>query len=160
MAEGSQYGPHFWHDYSRFYNVCSVNLYICYSLHQRLTSDSSTRLMIQTVFWQQMVLDMNVDTNDLANAQSAQLAGLAVGCLFFIPLTVKYGRRLTYIVSIAVLAASSWWTAYMHTKTELMLSSLLSGLAGAINETAVQMTVGWLRQSAMYFPLTLRLIDC
>ncbi|KAH6656908.1 major facilitator superfamily domain-containing protein [Truncatella angustata] len=106
-----------------------------------MTMAAFTMLMVQTVFWQQMVIDLDVDTTDLTNAQSAQLAGLAVGCLFFIPLTVKYGRRLTYLVSIAAMAASSWWMAYMHTKTELIVSSILAGLSGAINETAVQMTI-------------------
>ncbi|KAI1874387.1 hypothetical protein JX265_004595 [Neoarthrinium moseri] len=98
-------------------------------------------LMIQTVFWQQMVVDMPVTITDLSNAQSAQLAGLAVGCLFFIPLTVKYGRRPTYILSTAVLAATAWWSAKMTTLWELMVTSVVSGLAGAINETAVQMTI-------------------
>lgn len=98
--------------------------------------------MVQTVFWQQMKVDMGVSTTDLNHAQSANLAGLALGCLFFIPLTVKYGRRPSYLLSIAVLAGTTWWMSEMKTNAELMINAVLSGLAGAINETAVQMTVG------------------
>lgn len=100
-----------------------------------------TSLMVQTVFWQQMEVDMGVSTANLNNAQSANLAGLALGCLFFIPLTVKYGRRPSYLLSIAVLAGATWWTSRMKTNAELIVSAIISGLAGAINETAVQMTV-------------------
>ncbi|KAK1593449.1 major facilitator superfamily domain-containing protein [Colletotrichum navitas] len=69
-------------------------------------------------------------------AQSAQLAGLATGSIFFIPLTVKYGRRSTYLVSATVLAVVAWWTASMHTCTELIITNIITGPAGAINETA------------------------
>ncbi|KAL5386786.1 hypothetical protein PMIN02_008377 [Paraphaeosphaeria minitans] len=100
-----------------------------------------TNLMVQTVFWQQMKVDMKVSTVNLNNAQSANLAGLALGCLFFIPLTVKYGRRPSYLLSIVVLAGATWWTSKMKTNAELIVTAVISGLAGAINETAVQMTI-------------------
>lgn len=88
-----------------------------------------------------MSVDLNLTTSQLNNAQSGNLAGLAVGCIFFIPFTVKYGRRLVYIISICVLAAATWWTARIQSFAELMCTSVICGLAGAINETAVQMTV-------------------
>ena len=88
-----------------------------------------------------MSVDLDVTISQLNNAQSANLAGLAVGCIFFIPFTVKYGRRLVYIASTAVLAGTIWWTSRMETFAELITTSILAGLAGAINETAVQMTV-------------------
>jgi MFS family permease len=97
--------------------------------------------MIQTVFWQQMIVELGFSISQLNNGKSAQLAGLAIGCLVFIPLTVKFGRRSTYILSTAALAASCWWSAKMNTFAELILTNVLAGLAGAINETAVQMTV-------------------
>lgn len=99
------------------------------------------RLSTQTTFWTQMSIDMNVDYADLTNAQAVQLVGLSVGCIFVIPFTKKYGRRSTYIFSTAVLAGACWWAAYMKTDAELFVTSLLFGLAGAPNETVVQMTV-------------------
>ncbi|EKG15153.1 Major facilitator superfamily [Macrophomina phaseolina MS6] len=84
---------------------------------------------------------MGLTFEQLNNAQSANLAGLAMGCVFFIPLTKKYGRRSTYVVSTAVMAAIAWWSTYMKTTAELFLTNLFFGLAGATNETIVQMTV-------------------
>ena len=88
-----------------------------------------------------MTGDLGVTIEQLTHGQSAQLAGLAVGCIFFIPFTVKYGRRSTYIASTAVLAGASWWTSRMGSYAELIATSFISGLAGAVNETVVQMTV-------------------
>ncbi|KAJ4174752.1 hypothetical protein NW754_005174 [Fusarium falciforme] len=112
-----------------------------YGLTIAVTVAAFTNLSIQTVFWQQMTVDLGVTITQLTHAQSAQLAGLAMGCIFFIPLTIKYGRRSTYIVSTAALAAVSWWTSSISSYTELILTSIITGLAGAINETSVQMTI-------------------
>ncbi|TDZ49798.1 putative MFS-type transporter [Colletotrichum trifolii] len=115
--------------------------YLNYSLAMGVSVAAFTNLSIQTVFWQQMTVDLNVSIAQLSNAQSAQLAGLATGCIFFIPFTIKYGRRLTYLVSTAVLAGAAWWTSSMHSYAELIVTAVITGLAGAINETAVQMTI-------------------
>ncbi|KAM5354096.1 hypothetical protein ACJ41O_000746 [Fusarium nematophilum] len=112
-----------------------------YGLTVAVTVAAFTNLSIQTVFWQQMTVDMGLTISQLSNAQSAQLAGLAMGCIFFIPFTIKYGRRSTYILSTAGLAAVSWWTSRMNSYAELILTAVITGLAGAINETAVQMTI-------------------
>ncbi|KAF9769090.1 hypothetical protein IL306_013547 [Fusarium sp. DS 682] len=88
-----------------------------------------------------MTVDMGVTIQQLTNAQAAQLAGLAMGCLFFIPLAVKYGRRSSYIISTAVMAGVTWWTSKMTTNAELIITMVITGLAGAINETSVQMTI-------------------
>lgn len=99
------------------------------------------RLSIQTVFWQQMGPDLKLTFEILNNAQSANLAGLAVGCIFIIPLSKKYGRRSTYLISTVIMAAVTWWAAYMQTKAELFITQLFHGLAGAANEAIVQMTI-------------------
>lgn len=98
-------------------------------------------LSVQTRFWQQMSPELGLSFERLNNAQSANSAGLAMGCIFFIPITKKYGRRSTYVVSTAAMAAVSWWSTYMKTDAELFLTNLFYGLAGATNETVVQMTV-------------------
>lgn len=88
-----------------------------------------------------MLAEMDVSYSDLTNAQAVQLVGLAVGCIVVIPCSQKYGRRSTYIFSTAVLAGVTWWAAYMRTNSEVMVTSVLFGLAGAPNEAVVQMTV-------------------
>lgn len=97
-----------------------------------------------------MTVDMGVTITQLTYSSSAQLAGLALGCLFFIPFTIKYGRRPTYVVSCVVLAGVTWWSARMESYAELIITQIITGLAGAINETAVQMTVRHLRSIAPY----------
>jgi MFS family permease len=71
----------------------------------------------------------------------------------FIPLARKFGRRPVYLVSTAVMAAMSFWTAEMTSLGELYGTNILFGLAGATNEAIVQITVSsntsshWLVQS-------------
>ncbi|EXU95592.1 MFS transporter [Metarhizium robertsii] len=107
---------------------------------QPLVQLANMALSIQPVFWNPMTQDLGITYQDLANAQAIQLVGLASSCILFIPLTKKYGRRSTYVFSTALVAASSWWTAYMTTKVELYLTSLLYGLAASTTDTSVEMS--------------------
>ncbi|KAK7932251.1 major facilitator superfamily transporter [Apiospora marii] len=123
-----------------------------------MTIAAFTLVTIQTVFWQQISVDLDLTIPQLSNGNSVQLAGLATGCIFFVPFAVKYGRRPVYLVSIVVLAAVTWWTARMNTYAEVILTNLFTGLAGAVNETTVQMTISDLffvhqraRANACYF---------
>ncbi|KAF7523220.1 hypothetical protein G7054_g11849 [Neopestalotiopsis clavispora] len=100
-----------------------------------------TSLSVQTNFWVQMSEDMNLSYEQLNDSLSANGAGCALGCVFVIPFSKKYGRRSTYILTTAVLAAVTWWSARMTTLAELYLTNLLSGLAGSVNETVAQMTL-------------------
>jgi MFS family permease len=88
-----------------------------------------------------MVSDMNVTYAQLNNAMSVNFVGLSVGCIFFIPLEKKLGRRPVYLVSTAIMMAASFWSAWMKSLPELYISNLLYGLAGATNESIVQITV-------------------
>ncbi|PHH64240.1 hypothetical protein CDD81_4854 [Ophiocordyceps australis] len=88
-----------------------------------------------------MIVDLKTDTETLSNASAVQLAGLAIGCMFFIPFAEKYGRRSAYIISTLLVTISTWWSAYMKTGTEVYLTNALMGLAGAVNEAAIQMSI-------------------
>ncbi|KIW45113.1 uncharacterized protein PV06_03527 [Exophiala oligosperma] len=112
-----------------------------YLLVLAATLASFTGIMIQPVLWPQMVEDMKMPITAFQHGQSANLAGLATGCALFVPLTIKYGRRSTYIASVAVMAAGCWWTARRTSYAEVILTSIIIGWAGAINETVVQMTI-------------------
>lgn len=98
-------------------------------------------LIIQVNYWQLIGPELNFTLVQLSNSVSVNLVGLAMGCVFFIPLTRKYGRRPTYMISTAILAAMSFWTARMNSLVELYITNLIYGLAGATNETVVMMTV-------------------
>jgi MFS family permease len=85
--------------------------------------------------------EMEVNLQQLNNSGSTQLAGAAVGCIFFVPFAVKYGRRPVYLLSIGLMAAVSWWTSRMNTYAELLITNLLTGIFCSVNETTVQMTI-------------------
>ncbi|EFY94392.1 major facilitator superfamily transporter [Metarhizium robertsii ARSEF 23] len=107
-----------------------------FGLLTAMTMAIFTGLSIQSLFFKPLRKELHVTTGQLLTAKAILLGGEAVTCIIFIPFAKKYGRRSLYIVSTAV-----WWTAYMQTATELYLTNLLKGLAGAINETAVQMSI-------------------
>jgi len=88
-----------------------------------------------------MIVDLDVTYTQLNRATSINFVGLATGCIFFIPFAKKYGRRPVYIVSMALMLATSFWASRMHSLTELYIANLLQGLAGATNESIAEITV-------------------
>ncbi|RSL66446.1 hypothetical protein CEP53_003343 [Fusarium sp. AF-6] len=98
-------------------------------------------ITMQTIFWQQMTVDMNVSFDQLNWGVAFNSAGLAIGCFLFIPLSKKYGRRLTYVASTGVMAAVSWWSSQMSTSVEMYLTNFIFGLAGSTNEAISEMTI-------------------
>ncbi|KAB8244539.1 major facilitator superfamily domain-containing protein [Aspergillus flavus] len=100
-----------------------------------------TALSIQQIFWQLMVVDLNVTYAQLNNAMSVNFVGLAMGCVFFIPFAKKFGRRPVYLISTALMLVTSFWAAEIKTLAELYITNLLQGLAGATNEAIVQITI-------------------
>ncbi|KAJ5734461.1 MFS general substrate transporter [Penicillium malachiteum] len=100
-----------------------------------------TALSVQTIFWQQMVVDLNVTYAQLNNTMSVSFVGLSMGCVFFIPLAKKYGRRPVYIVSTILMLVTSFWTSRLQSLAELYICNLFQGLAGASNEAIVEITI-------------------
>ncbi|PHH88932.1 hypothetical protein CDD83_6865 [Cordyceps sp. RAO-2017] len=112
-----------------------------YALLTATTACIFSVLSTQPVFWSQMLEELPVKQADLNASQALQLIGTAVGCIIFVPFTRKYGRRPIYILSVAIVAAATLWSAYMNTALEIILSNVLMGLAAATNETATQMSI-------------------
>jgi MFS family permease len=77
----------------------------------------------------------------LSNSFAANLAGLAVGCIFLIPLAAMYGRRPVYLISTLVQMGTAIWQARMKTTADLIASNVVGGFAGAVSESIVQMTI-------------------
>lgn len=96
---------------------------------------------IGTVIWGDLLTDLDFSIQAETWSFGINTAGLAVGCILFIPFALKYGRRPVYIVSLAVDLATAIWQAKMQTEGDLWGTNLVSGLAGAISETIVQMTI-------------------
>ncbi|KAJ5400811.1 hypothetical protein N7465_011300 [Penicillium sp. CMV-2018d] len=91
--------------------------------------------------WGPMHTELNFSV-DILNANAAtNYGGLAVGCIFFMPLVHKYGRRPIYILSITLQFASCVLQANMTTVGHLIGSGVISGIGGAISEIIVQITI-------------------
>lgn len=86
-------------------------------------------------------MELGISYENLNNSFAANTAGLAVGCIFLIPVAIIYGRRPLYIVSTIVQFASTIWQAKMQNTGDLLGTNVLSGLAGAVSESIVQMTI-------------------
>lgn len=98
-------------------------------------------LDIGTVIWADINEDLGISFELASIGFGVNTAGLAVGCVLFIPLAMKFGRRPIYLVSIAVSLGSTIWQAKMMTAGDLLGANVVSGLAGAISETIIEMTI-------------------
>ena len=70
-------------------------------------------LDIGTVIWAKINADLGLPFEISNISFGANMTGLAVGCLLFIPFALKYGRRPVYLLSIAVSLAKAIWQARM-----------------------------------------------
>ncbi|KGO67162.1 Major facilitator superfamily domain, general substrate transporter [Penicillium italicum] len=91
--------------------------------------------------WSVMQSELNYSVNTLNANAAINYGGLAIGCIFFMPLVHKYGRRPVYIFSAALQFAACIWQAKMSTVGDLLGSGLISGIGGAISEIVVQITI-------------------
>ncbi|KAL4894705.1 major facilitator superfamily domain-containing protein [Aspergillus ambiguus] len=96
---------------------------------------------IGTVAWGPMNEELGISFENMNNSFAANLAGLGVCCIFAVPLAQKYGRRPVYLVSLLVQIAGSIWQAKVMSAWELIVSNVVTGIAGAVSEVMVQMTV-------------------
>lgn len=91
--------------------------------------------------WGPLMSDLGISQFALNASVAANYAGLAFGCLVFIPFLYKYGRRPIYLFSIALQLASCVWQGLIRTNGDIIGANLISGLGGAISETVVQITI-------------------
>ncbi|KAF9894360.1 hypothetical protein FE257_007863 [Aspergillus nanangensis] len=72
---------------------------------------------------------------------AAGLAGLAIGCIFFIPLAVMLGRKPVYIFAATVMVLANVGQALFQTRAQYLILQVIAGLAGSVNDTIIQMTI-------------------
>ena len=96
---------------------------------------------IQFVAYTQYVDDLGMTESVYTTSLALNFSGMAVGCIFLIPWTHKYGRRPIYIFSLVVQLATAIWSATLTTNTELMASNFVMCFGAAVSETVVQMTI-------------------
>ncbi|QLI64579.1 uncharacterized protein G6M90_00g027220 [Metarhizium brunneum] len=121
-----------WAAWRKHLNFSLVSFYVLLTFVQ---------LDIGFTAWGQYQDELNFSI-DLLNAGTAiNYGGLAIGCIFFVPLVHRYGRRPLYLLSTLLQLVSCVWFAVTHTRADFIGSNLLSGLGGAISETIVQITI-------------------
>lgn len=113
----------------------NFGLVLCYVLF------TFTLLQVGVVAYPQLVEDIGFTFQRSTIATAINLAGLAIGCVIFIPFSYRYGRRPIYIISLVLQLASAIWASRVNDTGEYIGSSFLMGLGGAISETIVQITI-------------------
>lgn len=98
-------------------------------------------LDIGSVVWGAMIDEIGFTARQLSTSYACATTGLSVGCVFFIPFALKFGRRPLYLFAIAASFAAAIWQAKVQTVGDLYGANLVGGLAGAIAEAICWMTV-------------------
>ncbi|KPI39025.1 putative MFS-type transporter [Cyphellophora attinorum] len=98
-------------------------------------------LCVSVPLWQKLNEELGMSYEDLNNGYATNMATLALGCIFFVPLAHRYGRRPVYIVTALVMFGCAIWQARQQTVGDMIGVNALSGLAGAVNEALFQVTV-------------------
>jgi hypothetical protein len=96
---------------------------------------------IGTVIWGPVNEQLGISFSAMSASFGINCAGLALGCVLFIPFALKFGRRSVYLFSIAGSMATSIWQGRMMTTGDLIGANFIAGLAGSIAETICQMTI-------------------
>ncbi|KAK5071881.1 hypothetical protein LTR64_004340 [Lithohypha guttulata] len=121
-----------WSSFRKFLNFGIVCSYILWTFVQ---------LDIGYTAWGPMLEEINTSVYVLNASAAGNYAGLAVGCIFFMPFVHKYGRRPLYLFSSAVQLAGCIWQAKVVDNSGIIGANILTGLGGAICETVVQITI-------------------
>ncbi|PVH71652.1 serine/threonine kinase 16 [Cadophora sp. DSE1049] len=91
--------------------------------------------------WQLWNAELGFSYTTLNNAYAATTAALAVACIFFIPMALRFGRRPVYLFTGLLMLCSSIWQSVMKRESDLFGYSILTGFASAINEALFQVSI-------------------
>ncbi|VUC33661.1 unnamed protein product [Clonostachys rosea] len=84
--------------------------------------------------------ELGMSYDALNNGYAANMAGLAIGCIIFIPIALRIGRRPVYLITALIMFACGAWQAEIYTVGDMIGMNLVSGIAGAVNEALFQVT--------------------
>ncbi|KAF4335864.1 HOL1 substrate-H+ antiporter [Fusarium beomiforme] len=92
-------------------------------------------------FWQNWNEELGLSYDSMNNGYAANMAGLAVGCIIFIPIALRIGRRPVYLLTSLIMFASGAWQAETRTIGDMIGMNTIAGIAGCVNEALFQVTV-------------------
>ncbi|KAK5996299.1 MFS transporter cpaT-like protein [Cladobotryum mycophilum] len=81
-----------------------------------------------------IIEEFGVTANQCSYLVTLQLLLLGLGNLFWIPLSLKYGKRPICIISSALFFATFIWSAVAKSYGSLLASRIVSGFAGSVSE--------------------------
>ncbi|KAB8259763.1 major facilitator superfamily domain-containing protein [Aspergillus pseudonomiae] len=99
-----------------------------------------TTLDVGTVTWPALMEDLGYGEEYLNNSYASGLAGMAIGCIFFIPAADLLGRKPVYMFASFALVLSNIGSAVFQTRVQYIVLQAIAGLAGSVNDTIIQMT--------------------
>jgi MFS family permease len=94
-------------------------------------------------FWQNFNEELGMSYDTLNNGYAANMAGLATGCIIFIPIALRIGRRPVYLFTSLIMFAAGAWQAETYTVGDMIGMNAIAGIAGAVNEALFQVTVSF-----------------
>ncbi|KIW43231.1 uncharacterized protein PV06_04354 [Exophiala oligosperma] len=98
-------------------------------------------LCVAVPLWQDFNAELGMSYAILNDGYATNMATLSVGCIFFVPVALRFGRRPIYLLTALIMLASAIWQAKMQTVGDMIGSNAISGFAGAVNEAIFQVTI-------------------
>jgi MFS family permease len=123
-------------NWSTFRKTLQITLLSFYGIFVYALLTSSVPL------WQDMSEELGFSYAQLNNSYGVSAATLSIGCVLFVPFALRYGRRPVYIITSLLMFVTDIWAAKQRTIGDLYGTNVILGLAGSVNETLYQMTVG------------------
>jgi len=119
--------------------VCNVRIPLPVTVQK--TKPRPPRLCVSVPLWQDFNEELGMSYDVLNDGYATNMATLSVGCIIFVPIALRIGRRPIYIVTALIMLAAAVWQAEMMTVGDMIGANAVSGLAGAVNEALFQVTV-------------------
>lgn len=91
--------------------------------------------------WPSLGEELGYGDGYLTDSYAAGLAGMALGCIFFIPAADLIGRKPVYLFASLIMVLANVGQATFQTRTQYIVLQTIAGLAGSVNDTIIQMTV-------------------
>ena len=98
-------------------------------------------LTVSPPLWANINEELGFSFTTLNDSYGVSAATLSIGCVIFTPFALRYGRRPIYIITSLLIFAADMWSAKMQTVADIMLTNVVMGAAGSVNEALFQMTV-------------------
>ncbi|KAF4458110.1 hypothetical protein F53441_118 [Fusarium austroafricanum] len=109
--------------------------------NQPLTNGLQPSPCMSVPFWQNFNEELGMSYGTLNNGYAVNMVGLATGCIIFIPIALRVGRRPVYLATAFIMFAAGAWQAETHTTGDMFGCNAIAGIAGAVNEALFQVTV-------------------